>query len=142
MVLERVYSQEQIADIVDTLYGLMSRCSVFTFDGPLGAGKTTIIQELLRKFGVVSPVVSPTFSYVSTYENEQGERFFHFDLYRLKTIDDAYALGFDEYLYVSGSWSFIEWPDVIMPLITHRACHVNIDYYGKDARLITIKVVD
>lgn len=125
---EIVYSLETIDLVVDYLQKQMKKCSVFTFTGELGSGKTTLVKSFLKSCGVQQVVTSPTFTYVNMYENAQGSIFYHFDLYRIKTVEDFIAAGFNEYLYQPNSWSFIEWPEVIMPLLGHNVCSVTLDY--------------
>lgn len=137
---EYIYGLGQIAEIAEYIQGLMDSCSVFTFTGPLGAGKTTIIRELLTKLGVQDPVTSPTFTYVNVYSNNKGQKFYHFDLYRINTIDAFCDAGFDEYLFQPNSWAFIEWPEPIMPLLTHDTCNIHIDYFY-DKRKISIRCI-
>lgn len=136
------YTLSEITKVVDTLFGLMKEHSVITLTGSLGAGKTTLTQALLKKCGVTDPVTSPTFTYVNRYENSKGEVFYHFDLYRIKTIDEFIMAGFDEYLYQPKTWCIIEWPEVILPLLKHSVCHVCLEYQDEKSRkaLITCKV--
>ncbi len=129
------YTLEQIPDIASLLKDLMSRAAVFTFSGQLGAGKTTLVGELLKQCGVTQPITSPTFTYMNRYENNYGQVFYHFDLYRIGSIDDFIMAGFNEYLYQPDSWALIEWPEVIMPLIDHSVCNVMIEY-SSDHRTI------
>ena len=139
MVKEIVYSLQEQDKIIEELKNLMQKYHVFACSGPLGAGKTTTIKALLRSCGVTDPITSPTFTYVNVYENDKGERFYHFDLYRISSIEEFQSQGFDEYLYQPNSWSFIEWPEVIMPLLTHNICFVFFDYYeDPDKRVIRI----
>ena len=105
-----VYSYDQLASIVDRLSCLVKKHSIVTFTGDLGAGKTTLIKELLKQFGVRDTVQSPTFSYVNRYTNAAGQIFYHFDLYRIGSLQDFYMAGFEDYLYAPNSISFIEWP--------------------------------
>lgn len=133
---------EEIDQVVDALYALMDRCKVYTFEGPLGAGKTTVIRELLKKCGIHQPITSPTFNYVNVYENQEGQLFYHFDLYRIHTLDDFLDAGFDEFLYLPDSWAFIEWPEVIMPLLTKQVCNVTIDYYNDAKRSVTYSTIN
>ncbi|MBD3231089.1 tRNA (adenosine(37)-N6)-threonylcarbamoyltransferase complex ATPase subunit type 1 TsaE [Candidatus Dependentiae bacterium] len=117
---------------------------IFTFRGPLGAGKTTLIKELLRKCGVSEVVTSPTFNYVNTYVNLQGQVFNHFDLYRITSIDNFLELGLDEYLYKNEkTWNLIEWPEVIDSLLNkiplkNKVFKIFITYNGNelDKRII------
>lgn len=130
------YAQDDLDKVVDLLYGLMKECSVFTFSGPLGAGKTTLVKALLARCGVKEVVISPTFTYVAFYTNADGQQFYHFDLYRLSSLSAFIGSGFDEYLYAQNSWAFIEWPELIEPLLTKKVCEVTIDYSSEYERLL------
>jgi tRNA threonylcarbamoyladenosine biosynthesis protein TsaE len=133
-----LYGMHDIDQVVEVLYGLLQTYSVITFTGSLGAGKTTLVRSLLQRCGVKDLITSPTFTYVNVYENSQGQTFYHFDCYRIKTLDDFKVAGFDEYLYQPGSFAFIEWPEVVKPLLDHSVCHVAIDYHA-DKRLINLE---
>lgn len=131
-----IYGIDEIPDIVEQLYALLATCKVITFTGPLGAGKTTITRLLLQRCGVTDLITSPTFTYVNVYENNQGQTFYHFDCYRIKALDEFRAAGFDEYLYQPQSFALIEWPEVIMPILTHEVCHVIIEYEGDKRSMV------
>lgn len=122
------YRESEIDRVVEYLYALFPVCHIFTFQGPLGAGKTTLIRALLRRAGVHDVISSPTFTYVNLYKNAQGNTFYHFDLYRLRSGDDFLQAGFDEYLNAPNSWSFIEWPEIIWPALNGPVCCVSLDY--------------
>jgi len=126
-----IYSLDEIDVLAEKLRQLMAKCRVLTFAGPLGAGKTTLISRLLQQCGIAGPITSPTFTYLNAYKNPRGERFYHFDLYRVQNLEDFCAAGFDEYLYQPDSWSLIEWPEVIMPLLDHAVCHVSLNYHDE-----------
>ncbi|MBU3822268.1 tRNA (adenosine(37)-N6)-threonylcarbamoyltransferase complex ATPase subunit type 1 TsaE [Flavobacteriaceae bacterium XHP0103] len=85
--------------------------------GEMGVGKTTLVKAIARKLGSTDEVSSPTFSLVNEYQAEDG-LIYHFDLYRIKDIDEVYNLGIEDYLF-SDNWSIVEWPEIIenhMPL--------------------------
>lgn len=134
-----IYNLSEVNLVAAKLLSLLPRCSVLTFSGPLGAGKTTLIRELLRKVGVVEPITSPTFTYLNIYTNAQENKFYHFDLYRISSIDAFCQAGFDEYLYQPNSWALVEWPEHIMPLLDHSVCHVTIDYHNQSCRELTLQ---
>lgn len=134
-----VYTLDTLQDAVALLKKQMPTCKVFTFTGPLGAGKTTLVRELLRACGVQGVITSPTYSYLNLHENQRGETFYHFDLYRIETRDEFHAAGFDEYIYQPKSWAFIEWPEPIMTLLDHDVCHVTIAY-GDDPESRTLSL--
>jgi tRNA threonylcarbamoyladenosine biosynthesis protein TsaE len=136
---EYVYDLDKVSDVAASLLKFVDCCSVFTFTGPLGVGKSTIIRHMLSILGVEGPVTSPTFTYVNVYANEWGKKFYHFDLYRIPSLDDFCQAGFDEYLFQPNSWAFIEWPEPIMPLLMHDTCHVFIDYYNGERKISVLK---
>lgn len=85
---------------------------ILLIKGNLGAGKTTFSQVLLKALGSQDEVSSPTYSIVNEYDTPNG-KVFHFDLYRLKSVEEAYDFGIEEYLdncYLS----IIEWPEIYM----------------------------
>ena len=100
---------------------------VFAFDAPMGAGKTTFIKHLCEQMGTVDIVNSPTFSIVNVYDVEQPYRgeVYHFDCYRLKDFREALDFGAEDYLY-SGNYCFIEWPDILSPILPDDTVHVTI----------------
>jgi len=127
---------ESLHQAVTSLDAVKDKVALYTFTGPLGAGKTTLIGALLAQWGVAEPVVSPTFSLLNIYTNAQGERFYHFDLYRLGGLEEFVALGFHEYLYAPSAWCLIEWPESIEPLLKGRVCRVSLDYGDHNERIL------
>ena len=109
---------------------LLKECGdrrVLAFDGVMGAGKTTLIKQLVEAMGSTDVVNSPTFAIVNVYDVEQpykGE-VYHFDCYRLKDIREALDFGAEEYLY-SGNYCFIEWPEMIDALLPEDTVRVRI----------------
>jgi tRNA threonylcarbamoyladenosine biosynthesis protein TsaE len=124
------YSLEQIDEIAAELAGMVPSVAIMTFVGPLGAGKTTMVRSLLRASGVQDTITSPTYTYLNIYRNQEGFTFYHFDLYRIVSLDDFINAGFNEYLYQPNSIALIEWPEIIDPLLMDRVCRISIDYYA------------
>ncbi|PZU85070.1 MAG: tRNA (adenosine(37)-N6)-threonylcarbamoyltransferase complex ATPase subunit type 1 TsaE [Chryseobacterium sp.] len=86
--------------------------NILLLKGNLGAGKTTFSQFLLKELGSVDEISSPTYSIVNEYNTPKG-KVYHFDLYRLKSVEEAYDFGIEEYLDNS-FLSIIEWPEIYM----------------------------
>ncbi|MDP3889063.1 MAG: tRNA (adenosine(37)-N6)-threonylcarbamoyltransferase complex ATPase subunit type 1 TsaE [bacterium] len=124
-----VYSLDDLKVVAQELAKMLEKVSIMTFTGSLGAGKTTLVREVLKASGVIDMITSPTFTYVNIYKNQRGRTFYHFDLYRIESLEDFVAAGFNEYLYASDSAVLIEWPELIMPLLTHDVCQVAIEYH-------------
>ena len=83
--------------------------SVVTLTGPLGAGKTTLVQAIARGLGVAAQATSPTYTYVHRYEGRRGP-VFHLDCYRLRHPDDAADLDW-EAIQREADAALIEWPE-------------------------------
>ena len=82
---------------------------VITFEGDLGAGKTTFIQAVVRGLGVSQPATSPTYSLVHRYHGARGP-VFHLDCFRLHSPDEATDLDW-EGLLAEGDAILVEWPE-------------------------------
>ena len=147
MIVKLKFNSEQVDQIArEQIIPLLKKYSIFTFTGPLGAGKTTLIRNILRQCGVISGITSPTFGYVNSYSADNGVTYNHFDLYRIASVDEFMMLGFDEYFYKNNNVSFIEWPDVIKSLLAHpelkpKVCEIKIDYIPDDVLSRVIKIV-
>ena len=116
---------------------ILEKCGdrrVFAFNGNMGAGKTTFIKCLCEAMGTEDVVNSPTFAIVNVYEVEErkGENgkvkteVYHFDCYRIKDLREAMDMGTEEYLY-SGNYCFIEWAEMIEPLLPDDLVTVEIE---------------
>lgn len=108
---------------------------VVAFHGVMGAGKTTLIKALCEALGVQDTISSPTFSIVNEYRTTKGEKIYHFDFYRIKSVEEAYDMGYEEYFY-SKAYCFIEWPEKIQELMPLTYEKITIEVKG-DKRVIT-----
>lgn len=112
---------------------------IFVFEGDMGAGKTTFIKVLSKALGVKELVSSPTFSIVNEYEGE-GNTFYHFDFYRIKNLQEAYDIGYEEYFY-SGNTCFIEWPEKVEELLPEHYIKVEIKMLSEKERILSINKI-
>lgn len=112
---------------------------IFIFDGEMGAGKTTLIKVLAKALGVTEVVTSPTFSIVNEYD-ANGKTIYHFDFYRIKDLQEAYDIGYEEYFY-SGSKCFIEWPGKIESLLPEHHIKIEITVKNESSRLLSISKI-
>ncbi len=110
---------------------------VWLFRGQMGAGKTTLSKELLKQLGIDQNVQSPTFSLVNEYQTNAGETVYHFDLYQLKNIQEALAIGIEEYLD-SGHICLIEWPEQAEELWDFPHVNVEIEAINETQRKLTL----
>ena len=98
---------------------------LITFEGEMGAGKTTFIKEFVKALGTNDEISSPTFSIVNEYETDKGI-VYHFDFYRLNHEEEALDFGIDEYLY-SNQYCLMEWPNKIANFIPDEHHTITIE---------------
>ena len=129
------YTIKDLDKVVETL--LNSRDSkIILFHGDMGVGKTTLIKALVKAIGSADEVQSPTYSLVNEYQLPDTS-IFHFDLYRVNTIDELYNFGFEEYL-LEDHWVFIEWPELAMEFMPENITNVFLELTPDESRKITI----
>lgn len=121
--------------VAEELLQLGGAIPVWLFHGDMGAGKTTLIQQICAQLGVQGTVQSPTFSIVNEYDAGENGLIYHFDFYRIKNETEAYDIGADEYLD-SGTYCFIEWPDKIESLWPDIYFSVSIEQQADGSRSI------
>lgn len=98
---------------------------IFALYGLMGAGKTTFIKAVCLELGVMDIVQSPTFSIINEYKTGEGNSIFHFDFYRIKKTEEVFDIGYEEFIY-SGSYCFIEWPELIESMLPEDTIRIRI----------------
>ena len=111
----------------------------FAFYGNMGSGKTTLITAICKELGAVDVITSPTFSLVNEYKTTTGEILYHFDLYRIKSTDELFDLGYEEYFY-SHHYVFIEWAEKAGELLPDSCVKVSIEETDPSKRMIHIEL--
>ena len=112
----KITSLDHIHEAAKEFIAAMGDNTVFAFYGKMGAGKTTFTKAVCEELGVTDVINSPTFAIVNEYLTATGDSVFHFDFYRVKNIEEAMDFGYEEYFY-SGNRCFIEWPEMVEPLL-------------------------
>lgn len=141
IVMDITYSKEEIEVIAAKLAQLASDYKVMTFEGDLGAGKTTLIGALCTYWGVKDAVSSPTYALVNQYEAlalpKGAQAIYHLDLYRLKSAGEGIDAGMEDQLY-SGAVCLVEWPSRAWEIIPSRRLEVNLRVTGMEERHIKV----
>lgn len=121
----------------------MDDYTVFAFNGEMGAGKTTFINALSRVLGVdEDPTSSPSFAIINEYRSSTtAELIYHFDLYRLENLEEAFDIGVEDYLD-SGAICFLEWPERIADILPDDTVRVDIAEQPDGSRLLTVTTPD
>ena len=118
------------------LAGFLEPGDVIAFQGGLGMGKTAFTRGLAQGLGDASQVSSPTFALVHEYTGCKPV-LYHFDMYRVHTMDDLYSTGFFDYLD-TGAILAIEWSENIAEALEGSVIHVQLEALGESERLITV----
>ncbi len=107
--------------------------------GDLGAGKTHFVKGLAQGLGSENLVTSPTFTIMNIYEGGKMP-IYHFDMYRLSSMEEAQELGFEEYFDTESldGVSVVEWPSQVEGLIKKPYYKITIDKIEENTRKITI----
>ena len=116
---------EELSQVSDLLISLRDKSNIIAFYGNMGAGKTTLIKNLCAKLGVQDEVNSPTFALVNEYQTDTFDSIFHFDFYRIKSLEEVFDIGYEDYFY-GGSLCLLEWPELIDPLMPEHFIKVEI----------------
>lgn len=133
-----ITTQEELPQVARAVVELLGRRNVVAFRGAMGAGKTTLIREIVAQLGATDTVTSPTFAIVNQYKGATGRGICHFDFYRIDDIREAYDFGYEEYCY-SGDICLIEWPEKIEGLLPDNVIDVRITVDSDTARTFEIE---
>ena len=141
------YALGQLGEIAGKVVGEARRrrasdhATLITFSGDLGAGKTTLIQEIAKQLGVEGHLQSPTFVIYKKYPitlNKDWNILVHGDMYRLDNALDIEKLGWSELLADPNNLICIEWPEKIKDALPDWAMCVVIRHMGGEKRSIEI----
>lgn len=127
-----INSVNELGTVAEHLLHFANGDKFFVFEGEMAAGKTTFIKAFCEALGVKDVVSSPTFSIVNEYESPAGA-VYHFDFYRLKNLQEAYDIGYEEYFY-SNSYCLVEWPQKVEELLPEQYIKVSISITGDSQR--------
>ena len=130
---------EELSEAAEILVNYFSTQRHFAFYGEMGSGKTTLIKAICAELGVKDVVNSPTYGLVNEYKTGNGSKIYHFDFYRLNSIEEALDIGVEEYLN-STNYCLMEWPERIAALLLETIVNVSITVKG-EMRVISMELV-
>lgn len=108
-----------LPEVAKAIIQLSQTHKLVAFYGQMGAGKTTLIKQICVQLGVMQEVSSPTFALVNEYETSTQQIVYHFDFYRIKSLEEVYDIGYEDYFY-SNNLCLMEWPENIAPLLENE----------------------
>ena len=137
----KINSLDTIHEAAKQFIAAMEYNTVFAFYGKMGSGKTTFIKSICEELGVKDSINSPTFAIVNEYEDRNQNTIYHFDFYRIKSIEEVYNMGYEEYLY-GDAISFMEWPELIEELLPEETVKVFVEETEGGARSVKIMLAE
>ena len=133
MFKAEINSLGELNQVAEKFIGAHPADRLFAFYGKMGSGKTTFIKALCEKLQVVDYVTSPTFALINVYETEPGIEIYHFDFYRINKLEEAFDIGFEEFIE-SGNLCIIEWPEKIELILPSDTLRVKISVLKDGSR--------
>lgn len=139
------YSLADIKEATQEFWDIARDYHVITFNGDLGAGKTTFMRALADYLGVEDAVSSPTFSiineYVFTTQDGRCMVIYHSDWYRLRDEEEVINTGIEDILSRKDAYCIIEWAERAPGLLPKRLLHVDFEIIDENARTLTLKPI-
>ena len=133
-----IKDKAHLRQAAEKFLSLTSGSRLFAFYGEMGAGKTTIIKSICVTLGAVDAVTSPTFTLINEYKTPTGQSLFHIDFYRIKKPEEIFDFGIEEY-FESGSYCFMEWPELIADFLPEETVGVRISIGKNEERILKIE---
>lgn len=123
------YELKDIDKVAQKIYERLDHSCVVV-KGDLGVGKTSLIKAISPYFGIDQNLNSPTFGFISEYLSDK--KMVHMDLYRLKSVNEAFEIGVFEY-FNSDAYCFVEWPEIISQLLPSHHI-IELEHLGLHTR--------
>jgi tRNA threonylcarbamoyladenosine biosynthesis protein TsaE len=130
-----IKDKKHISSAARELIKLTGGNRILAFYGSMGAGKTTIIKAVCEYLGAIDIATSPTFTLVNEYRTSKGESLYHFDFYRIRKTEEVFDFGIEEY-FASGSYCFMEWPELIEEILPDETVKINIEVREDGQRVL------
>ncbi|NQU99628.1 MAG: tRNA (adenosine(37)-N6)-threonylcarbamoyltransferase complex ATPase subunit type 1 TsaE [Parcubacteria group bacterium] len=134
-------SRQETQDIALNLAKSINDGKVIAFEGNLGSGKTTFIQGLASGLSIKENISSPTFVIFKKYSipnHKKIKLLYHFDLYRIGSLQEIIDLGFEEIINDKSALVVIEWAEKIKKLLPKSSLNIKIKYVSKNSRKIIV----
>ncbi len=131
-----IASLDAIQQVARTFVTAIGERRIVAFYGRMGVGKTTFVKAVCKELGIDDVVTSPSFAIVNEYSSKVCT-VYHFDLYRLRRIEEFFDIGGEDYFY-SGKLCFVEWPEIIESILPEDTLRVRMEECVDGSRLLSL----
>ena len=138
---KKTSSPEETKEFGRSLAKRLNPGSLVALIGPLGSGKTVLIQGICSGLEVEKAVTSPSFVIINEYPGKLHSSpiwIYHFDLYRLENVEEFVKLGYEEYFYGRGI-TLIEWAEKAKPFLPKKRWEVHLKILSENERGICVE---
>lgn len=150
--MKKVFTKKEISKIAGEILNELiihnhnsktDHATIIALSGDLGAGKTTLTQEIARLFSVKEKVISPTFVIMKIYElkRKKWKHLIHIDAYRLEKESELLKLGWEEIIADKSNIILIEWPEKVNKIIPKSAVLIQLKHVNDKTREISINAI-
>lgn len=130
---------DELPQVAEHITAIISLPRVVILQGEMGAGKTTLVKELIKKLGAEDAGSSPTFALINSYKCTTQGPIYHLDLFRIHSLEETLDIGIEEILY-ENHWVFIEWADVVSDLLPDDSVTIAIKVNDDGIREIELNL--
>jgi tRNA threonylcarbamoyladenosine biosynthesis protein TsaE len=133
-------SHDETISLANNIAKNIKKGDILTFSGDLGSGKTFFCRQIIKNLcGNDTLVSSPTFNLLQIYQAKEFE-IYHFDLYRLKSLEEVYELGIEEAF--ASHVCLIEWPEIITRILPNDSTAIELSIIDEHKRIALIHLND
>ena len=130
------HSVEETQQLARAISDRVQPGDVILLVGDLGAGKSEFTRGLAQGLGVTATVTSPSFTILNVYDDGRIP-LYHFDWYRLNSVEELYEMGMEEFLGGDGV-AVVEWPSQCPEAIPETHLAIRLTPVDETTRDVTI----
>lgn len=132
------HSPAETQAFAEALGRQLKKGTCIAYAGGMGVGKTTFTCGLAKGMGLPDAVSSPTFALVNEYHGENALSMYHFDMYRITSLEELETTGFWDYPLEDAVF-VIEWAENIADALPADAIRITLTRIDDNTRSITVE---
>jgi len=140
-VLRENNIKETAKEIIDEVKLIKKEeATLIVLSGDLGAGKTTLVQQIAKYLGVKEKIISPTFVIMKIYKTKDKifKKLIHIDAYRLNKSSELMTLGWEKIMQEKNALVLVEWPENVPECVEVHTCKIQIIHLDNTTRNLKV----